>query len=187
MRVRLAVLGSFAFLGCSLAAAAAADDLPALRAKVPAAMQAAKSFAAAASSPSGFTVNTIYVAPDRFHSVLHFNGATYDVVLLGRSAFLSSNGKPYTSVPTPPAVLEVQQQLIAMPIDAVAADTVVDGVSYGQFETTQAGPGRDQHLTCAYDKQTYRLVRCAGTSLSVTFSRYDDPANVVTAPAAAGG
>ena len=182
MRHRLAAVAAAALLPALCAPAPAADDLASVRANVPAAMQAAKSFVASATSPSGFTVTTTYVAPDRYHSLLNYNGAAYDVVLVGPTAYLSTNGNPYSVVQAPPQVLAVQQQLRTMPVDAVDPDTTVDGTTYGQFETTQAGPQRDQHLTCIYDKSTYRIARCTGTTLTVRFSRYDDPANTVTVP-----
>ena len=184
MRDRLAAIVAAALLPAVCPGpVSAADDLPTVRAKVPAAMQAAKSFVASAASQSGFTVTTTYVAPDRYHSVLNYNGSVYDVVLVGPTAYLSTNGNPYTTLAAPPQVLAVQQQLRTMPVDAVDPDTTVDGVTYGQFETTQAGPQRDQHLTCTYDKTTYRIARCTGTTLNVSFARYDDPANAVTVPA----
>ena len=182
MRLRFAALAAAALLPLTSAAATVADDLATVRAKVPAAMQAAKSFVATAALQSGYTVTTTFVAPDRSHSAAVFNGASYDVVMIGPTSYLSTNGNPYTVVPTPLQVLAVLQQLRGIPVDALDPDVTAGGVLYGQFETTQAGPQRDQHLTCSYDKATYRIARCTGTALSVSISRYDDPANVVTVP-----
>ena len=182
MRHRLAVLTAAALLPALCAAASAQDNLATVRTKVPAAMQAAKSFVATATSPNGFNVTTTYVAPDRYHSVLNYNGSAYDVVLVGPTAYLSANGNPYTAMQAPPQVMAVQQELHNMPVDSVDPDTTVGGLTYGQFETTQAGPQHDQHLTCSYDKTTFRIVRCTGTALTLAFSRYDDPSNAVTVP-----
>ena len=42
-------------------------------------------------------------------------------------------------------------------------------------------------LTCTYDKTTYRINDCSNEGMTLTFSRYDDPANAVTLPATSGG
>jgi len=163
-------------------AAARADDLATVRTKVGAAMQSAKSFVVTTTASTGFTVTMTFAAPDRYHSSLIYNGASRDVVLVGPVAYISSDGQPYRKTDAPPEVIAAQAQLRDIPVDQVLPDKTAGGKSWGQFATTSAGPQKDQHLVCTYDKKTYRVNDCSNEGLSITFSRYDDPQNVVTIP-----
>ena len=155
----------------ALSAPARADDLSTVRAKVAAAMQGAKSFVVTTTASTGFTVTLTFVAPDRYHSALVYGGGTRDIVLVGPVAYVSADGgQTYRKTDTPPSVLD---------------DKVVAGKTWGRFATTAAGPEKDQHLNCTYDKKTYRLNDCVNEGFSLVFSRYDDPANVVAIPALA--
>jgi hypothetical protein len=162
---------------------ARADDLATVRTKVQTAMQSAKSFVVATTASTGFTVTMTFVAPDRYHSVLNYSGTSRDVVLVGPIAYVSSDGQSYRRVDAPAEVVAAQAQLRNVPVDEVLPDKVAGGKTYGAFATTSAGPQKDQHLTCSYDKKTYRLAECSNEGLSLTFSRYDDPANTVVVPA----
>lgn len=178
----IALLAGAAQLAAA-AAPAAADDLATVNAKVGAAMHAAKSFVLTTAT-GGFSGAMTYVAPDRYRTSLAYNGTTYDVVVIGKDGYVSANGSPYRKVDAPPEFLQTQVQLRDVPVDAVLPDTTVNGTVYGQFATTSAGPQHDQHLTCTYDKKTYRIARCANESLTIGFAKYDDPANAVAAPPA---
>jgi hypothetical protein len=164
------------------AAPARADDLATVRTKVQSAMQSTKSFVVATTATTGFTVTMTFVAPDRYHSVLNYSGTSRDVVLVGPIAYVSSDGQVYRKVDAPPEVIAAQAQLRNVPVDQVLPDRTAGGKTYGAFATTSAGPQKDQHLTCSYDKKTYRVAECSNEGLSLTFSRYDDPANTVTIP-----
>ncbi|MBV8367714.1 MAG: hypothetical protein JO036_02105 [Candidatus Eremiobacteraeota bacterium] len=182
---RLVPLALAAFLAVP-SAPARADDLATVRAKVAGAMQGAKSFVVTTTASTGFTVTLTFVAPDRYHSSLAYGGGTRDIVLIGPVAYVSADGgQSYRKTDTPPAVLEAQSQLRNVPVDQLLPDKVLAGKSWGQFATTAAGPEKDQHLTCTYDKKTYRLNDCVNEGFSLVFSRYDDPANVVTIPTVA--
>jgi len=137
--------------------AARADDAAAVRGKIAAAMQAAKSYVITTTASTGFTVTTTFVAPDRFHSSLAYGGTTRDVVLVGPVAYVSDGGRAYQKMDAPPAVIAAQSQLRAVPVDRVLSDTT-----------------------------TYRINDCSNEGMTLTFSRYDDPQNVVTIPAAGG-
>ena len=165
---------------------ARADDATALRGKIAAAMQAAKSYVITTTASTGFTVTTTFVAPDRFHSSLAYGGNTRDVVLIGPVAYVSDDGRAYQKVQAPPAIIAAQSQLSAVPVDRVLADKTVGGKAWGRFVTTSAGPQKDQRLTCTFDKATYRINDCSNEGMTLTFSRYDDPRNVVAIPAAGG-
>jgi hypothetical protein len=178
---RLVSLALLALLAAAPAAARADDDLAAVRSKVGAAMSAAKSFVVTTTASTGFTVTMTFVAPDRYHSTLAYNGTT-DVVLVGPVAYISSGGGAYRKTDAPPEVIAAQAQLRDVPVDSVLPDKTAGGKTWGRFTTTSAGPQKDQRLTCTYDKKTYRINDCANEGLTLAFSRYDDPANVVTVP-----
>jgi hypothetical protein len=162
---------------------ARADDLATVRAKVQTAMQTVKSFVVSTTASTGFTVTMTFVAPDRYHSVLNYNGTARDVVLVGPIAYVSSDGGAYRKVDAPPEVIAAQSQLRNVPVDQILPDRIAGGTAYGAFSTTSAGPQKDQHLICSYDKRTYRVTQCSNEGLALTFSRYDDPANAVAIPA----
>jgi hypothetical protein len=177
---RLVPLALLALLAAA-PAAARADDLATVRAKVGAAMGAAKSFVVTTTAATGFSVTMTFVAPDRYHSTLAYNGTT-DVVLVGPVAYISSDGRTYRKTDAPPEVIAAQAQLRDVPVDSVLADKSAGGKTWGQFATTSAGPQKDQRLICTYDKKTYRINDCSNEGLTLTFSRYDDPANTVSVP-----
>ncbi len=179
----IALLASAAQLA-SAALPAAAEDAAGLNAKVGTAMHGAKSFVLTTTT-GGFSGAMTYVAPDRYRTSLAYNGTTYEVVVIGKDGYVSANGSPYRKVDAPPEFLQTQAQLRDVPVDTVLPDTTVGGTVYGQFATTSAGPQHDQHLTCTYDKKTYRIARCANESLAIGFAKYDDPANAVGIPTAA--
>ena len=164
-------------------AAARADDLATVRTKVGAAMHAAKSFVVTTTAATGFSVTMTFAAPDRYHSTLAYNGTNRDVVLVGPVAYISDNAQVYRKTDAPPEVIAAQAQLRDVPVDQVLPDKNAGGRMWGQFATTSAGPSKNQRLICTYDKKTYRINDCSNEGLSLTFSRYDDPANVVTVPA----
>ncbi|MDB5027591.1 MAG: hypothetical protein JWO66_1280 [Candidatus Eremiobacteraeota bacterium] len=163
-------------------AVARADDLSTVRAKVAGAMQSAKSFVVTTTASTGFSVTLTFVAPDRYHSALIFNGVNRDVVLVGPVAYISDDGKTYRRTDAPPEVIAAQSQLREVPVDQVLPDKTAGGKPWGQFSTTSAGPQKDQRLTFTYDKRTYRINDCLNEGFTVTFSRYDDPANIVLVP-----
>ena len=177
--VPLALLGLLA----ATAAPARADDLATVRARVGGAMQAAKSFVVTTTAATGFSVTMTFAAPDRYHSTLTYNGTNRDVVLVGPVAYVSGDGQTYRKTDAPPEVLAAQSQLREVPVDQLLPDRTVGAKTVGRFATTSAGPQKDQHLICTYDKKTYRISDCSNEGLSLTFTHYDDPANVVTIPA----
>ncbi|MDQ6924779.1 MAG: hypothetical protein M3154_00900 [Candidatus Eremiobacteraeota bacterium] len=182
MRSRITSLALVALLAAACTPARA-DDLTTVRAKVAEAMQAAKSFVITTTASTGFRVTMTFVAPDRFHSTATYNGANTDVVLIGPVAYVSpGSGQAYRKTDAPPEVTAAQSHLRDIPVDAVLPDKTAGGKSWGRFATTSAGPQKDQRLTCTYDKTTYRVNDCSNEGLTLTFTRYDDPANAVTVP-----
>jgi hypothetical protein len=182
MRFRLVPLALVALLAATHVPARA-DDLATVRTKVAAAMHAAKSFVVTTTATTGFSVTMTFVAPDRYHSTLAYNGVNPDVVMVGPVAYVSADGgQPYRKTDAPPEVLAAQAHLLDIPVDQVLPDKTAGGKTWGQFATTSAGPQKTQRLNCTYDKKTYRINDCSNEGLMLAFSRYDDPANAVTIP-----
>ncbi len=182
MRFRVASLALVALLA-PVCAPARADDLATVRAKVAGAMQSAKSFVVTTAISTGYKVTMTFVAPDRFHSTAAYNGVNADVVLVGPVAYVGAAGQPYRKTDAPPEVIAAQAHLRDVPVDELLPDKIAGGKTWGQFSTTSSGPQKDQRLTCTYDKKTYRISDCSNEGLTLTFSRYDDPANAVAIPA----
>jgi len=180
MRSRLVPLALAALLAAGVPARA--DDLAAVRAKVAGAMQSPKSFVVTTTASTGVKVTLTFVAPDRFHSTLVYNGTNLDIVLVGMVAYVSDAGQPYRKTDAPPEVIAAQSHLREVPVEQVLPDKTAGGKTWGQFATTSSGPQKDQRLTCTYDKTTYRINDCSNERMTMTFSRYDDPANAVTIP-----
>ncbi len=181
MRFRLIPLALAAVLAASVPARA--DDLATVRTKIASAMQSAKSFVVTTTATTGFKVTMTFVAPDRFHSAVAYSGASPDIVLIGPVAYVSGDaGQPYRKTDAPPEVIAAQSHLRDVPVDQVLPDKTAGGKTWGRFSTTSPGPQKDQHLICTYDKTTYRINDCSNEGLTLTFTRYDDPANAVTIP-----
>lgn len=181
MRSRLIPLALVALLAAACVPARA-DDLATVRTKVAAAMQSAKSFVVTTTATTGFKVTMTFVAPDRFHSTLAYNGTNPDVILIGPVAYVSADGGAYRKTDAPAEVISAQTHLRDVPVDQVLPDKSAGGKTWGQFATISAGPQKDQRLICTYDKKTYRVGECSNEGLTLTFSRYDDPANAVAIP-----
>ena len=181
MRFRLVPLALVTLLA-ALGAPARADDLATVRTKVAGAMQSAKSFVVTTTAATGYSVTMTFVAPDRYHSSVAYNGAIRDVVLVGPVGYVSAGGGRYRKTDAPPEVIAAQAHFRDVAVDQVLPDKTAGGKTWGQFSTTSAGLQKEQRLTCTYDKKTYRINDCSNEGLTLTFSRYDDPANVVTIP-----
>jgi hypothetical protein len=73
---------------------------------------------------------------------------------------------------------------------AVLPDTQEDGLTVGVIQIEMQLPvpagmasvGPPVALTCNYDKATYRMRSCANPTMSMTFTKYDDPSNTVELP-----
>ncbi len=166
--------------------AASADDLPTVRERVDVAMQSTISFVVTTVASTGFTVTTTFVAPDRYRSTLTYGGTRTDVIIIGRNAYVNHGGAAYEKADLPKDVL-AQVQAWNIPVDRLLPDRIVAGVARGRFLTTARGPQKDQQLTCTYDKTNYRISECSNEGMTLTFSRYDDPANAVNLPPSSGG
>jgi hypothetical protein len=180
---RLAPLALAALLAAAVAPARADDDAATVRAKIATAMTAAKSFVVTTSAATGMTGSMTFVAPNLYHSAIVFDRVRRDVVLAGSIAYISDNdGQTYHKVTAPPELIAAQAELRAMPVDRLLPDKVTAQKTWGQFAISSGGPQKDQQLTCTYDKTTYRIGQCSNPGLMMSFTRYDDPSNIVTVP-----
>src|ERR1700737_2206286 len=127
---RLVPLALLALLAAA-AAPARADDLPTVRGKIGAAMAAVKSFVVTTTASTGFTVTMTFVAPDRYHSSLAYNGTT-DVVLVGPVAYISNDLRTYRKTDAPPEVIAAQAQLRDVPVDNALPDKAAGGRTWGR-------------------------------------------------------
>jgi hypothetical protein len=180
---RLAPLALAALLAATLAPARADDDAATVRTKIAAAMTAAKSFVVTTSAATGMTGSMTFVAPNLYHSAIVFDRVRRDVVLAGPTAYISDNdGQTYRRVTAPAELIAAQAELRAMPVDRLLPDKTTAGKTWGQFAISSGGPQKDQQLTCTYDKTSYRIGQCSNPGLMMSFTRYDDPGNIVIVP-----
>jgi hypothetical protein len=171
-----------------MAAAAAADDVSAVQAKVSAALKSAKSFVATTTvAADGLAQTTVYIQPDRIRTDIAVGGSTLERIAIGGFEYSSRNGAPFERTAITPESAAALKKITAVTVTKVLPDVTVDGTTYGAYETTlPGGAGSDPtHLTCTYEKKSARLVRCENATITETFSGYDDPKNVVDAPAGA--
>ena len=180
---RPASLALAALLAAIAAPARADDDVTTVRTKIAAAMTAAKSFVVTTSAATGMTGSMTFVAPNLYHSAIVFDRVRRDVVLAGPIAYISDDdGQTYRKVNAPAELIAAQAELRAMPVDRLLPDKTVAGKTWGQFAISSGGPQKDQQLTCSYDKTSYRIAQCSNPGLVMSFTRYDDPSNVVIVP-----
>jgi hypothetical protein len=72
-------------------------------------------------------------------------------------------------------------------------DREEDGATVGVFQMQAVLPGplgpfgqpASQPIACSYDKTTYLIRSCRSASITLTYMKYNDPANTVVLPAAA--
>lgn len=179
-RVSLALVS---LLAATIAPARADDAADTVRAKIAAAMSAAKSFVVTTSAATGMTGSMTFVAPNLYHSAVVYNRARRDVILVGSTGYLSEDdGQTYRKFEPPAEMVSAQAELRAIPVDHLLPDKTVGGKVWGQFTTSSGGPQKDQQLICTYDKTTFRVGQCSNPGLVMSFSRYDDPGNVVDVP-----
>jgi hypothetical protein len=125
---------------------------------------------------------------------------TIDTYIVDSTMYLSMNGSPWQK-----KALTAEQfktftgSLIDgfktnPPVATLQPDRVDGGVTYGDVRiaaptpaSLASMPGMPKTLTleCMYDKATYLMHECDAEQFTMTFSNFNDPANVVVLPAAA--
>jgi hypothetical protein len=185
------------------AAVRAADDGTGLRAAVLAASAAVTSYridttiaGAASSSGAPVTMQMTVVKPDSAASVLA-NGPTtiLETRKIGDTMYIRLFGGEWRTTPARTAELK---NAVAALIDPTAPitvlpDTVVDGVSYHAYRSTQtialgAQPAITSTVTCYIDRATMLPAFCNGSgfapgaTMEMRFSHYNDPTLVIAKP-----
>jgi hypothetical protein len=168
---------------CSVAAAARADATAGVQTKIDGALKSAKSFVVMTRYPAQSYASTlVYVAPNRSRLAVAIAASTTDVITIGGRMYSSKNGAPFEKGAVPPDADVYTVPPGGVKVAALRADITLGGVAYGAFDTRLA-LGTPVTLTCAYDKQSFRLARCVNDEVTRTYGNYDDPHNVVEAPA----
>jgi hypothetical protein len=183
MFARLALV---AVMLASAAIPARADDKSDLQAKIAAAAKGVKSVVmTTVISQVGATTTVVYVAPDRTRSSISAPIlGTRDVLTIGDTSYLSTNGGPYTKSESPGAAAQVRNLTDVTVID-IQPDITTAGITYGQYTTTITAMERSVSLICAYDKKTYLRTTCGNEFAVVKFTNYNDPKNIVEVPSGA--
>jgi len=190
---------------------AAADDAPAILAKIGRAQAAQPSFVMTTTlAPMGLSIVATFVHTrpaaggnplSAFATHLVANGGSFkaETYIVDSVMYISSGGM-WQKRPLSDA--ELRSQLHAMladlnehpPIATVQPDRVDAGKTYGDLrlviptpESMPAGSSLPSSLTleCMYDKASFLMHECDGDQFAIAYGRYGDPANVVVLPAAA--
>jgi hypothetical protein len=166
----------------AFAAPARAEDAAGVQSKVDAAMKSVKSFVVTTLYPAqAYSSTFVYVAPDRTRTAVAIAANTTDVVTVDGTSYSSKNGAPYEKAPLTPEQIARVRAAGSVKVTVLHPDVVVDGVTYGTFDTT-VPLGAEVTLTCNYDKKSFRLARCSNADVTQTYKSYDDPKNTIDAP-----
>jgi hypothetical protein len=127
----------------------------------------------------------VWVAPNKYQMVTDFGGRPVKTLIVGRDYWMLSDGK-WQKSGTASNNLDVDIAglirnakanpsipLVPMP------EQVQDGKRVGTFGYSFAN-GTDE--VCNYDLTTYLATRCKADELTLLYSAYNDPANVVAKP-----
>ncbi len=198
MKVAL-LTAAFAAPVVAVALPVAAQDAAGVSAKIASATAAVRSFSMAmhVSGTTGVDAVSTFVAPMRVKSETRIGGLTVEVYLIDKVLYMHLPTGNWQKA----SIDQAQANRSAMSMGAalktaqsrLLPDRVENGRTVGVIETdaqipTTMGPAMRQalqKLVCSYDKATYLLARCTNSLLSMTYSRYNDSANVVELPAAA--
>jgi hypothetical protein len=123
----------------------------------------------------------VFVAPNRGRLAVAIAANTTDIVSVGSTTYSSKNGAPFVKSAATPEDSATFASAGRVKVGAIRPDVTIAGVAYGAFDTT-VPMGASVTLTCAYDKTTFRLARCASNDVTRTYDGYDDPQNVVEPP-----
>jgi hypothetical protein len=179
------------------AVAARADDAADLKAKLAAGLRGTTSLRVVMTLPSGTATMIVRLGSGPSHRGMavkvQMNGIaaaqTLDMYIVDGYMYQSINGSRWERRPLPDPTQAVHLgpafgepgQIVPQP------DRVVDGVTYGAFTESPAVVPASPLTTfeCTYDKATGRLHVCESALGTMTYSGYNDPANVVELPTAA--
>ena len=170
-------------LAVPLAAGAASAGDPALRSKIYGGFANVKSYKLTVLG----SVRSlgVYVAPNKYQMTTMFEGKPIKTIIIGRDYWTYANGHWQKSGTASNSLdVDIAGLLRTAKTDPKAAfvpqpDATQDGKRVGTFLYTFKN-GTEE--TCNYDKSTYRVTRCKANELTLLYSGYNDPSNVVAQP-----
>ena len=127
----------------------------------------------------------VYVAPNKYQMTTMFEGKPIKTIIIGRDYWTYSNGHWMKSGTASNSLdTDIAGLLRNAKADPNAAfvpqpDATLDGKRVGTFLYTFKN-GTEE--TCNFDKSTYRVTRCKANELTLLYSGYNDPSNVVAQP-----
>jgi hypothetical protein len=193
---KVAALTIAALISASLAPARAADDAGTLLASsVQKAAANVTSFRMTLSGAQSVSSTMVVVRPDRVKSNMSFGPVTTETVIVGSTSYTRINGGQWL-VSKMQNITDFANQwsatLAKQTTYTLLPDRVEAGVTYGAVmpaagtTTPAAAP---LTMQCTYDKVTYLMHVCtlqppgAPFPMTLTYSAWNDPQNVVDVPA----
>ncbi len=177
--------------------AGAADDLGAVTASVASAAEAVQSFVVKTEvvGTTGVRGTITFVRPKRMKFAYSIGQMSIETYLVDGVVYIHAPQAGWRKM-TLDSLQEQQQSVnigdtIKSAKVTLLPDRQENGATMGamQVETTlptAAGPiaqsAGAQPLVCTYDKATYRISVCANNVVTMTYSNYNDPANIVVLP-----
>ncbi len=127
----------------------------------------------------------VFVAPNKYQMTTMFGGRTIKTIIVGKDYWTFSNGSWQRSGTASnnldvdiAGLLRNAKANPSIPF-AKLPDQTQDGKPVGTFGYTFKNGTSE---TCNYDKKTYRVTRCKSDELTLLYSGYNDPGNVVANP-----
>ncbi len=123
----------------------------------------------------------VYVKPDRYQMTTMLEGKPIKTIIVGHAYWVFANGKweksgTANNLDSDIAGLIRSAKNDPKSVFAAQPDQTQDGKRVGTFGYTFANGTTE---TCNYDKTTYRVTRCKAEELTLLYSGYNDPSNVV--------
>jgi hypothetical protein len=204
MKLATRVFGGIA-LTIGLAGTARADDSSALTAKIASAASRLSSFVIRTSvlGTTGVSTRMTFVRPLRMKSLTTFGNLTIETYLVDGTVYMHSPMIGWRKMSVTQAKASAQSMNIADTLKSQKVtylpDRQEDGVVVGAFQIESKLPAMNSTLpaagppaatapatqmtTCTFDKSTYRMQTCTNSLMTMTYSNFNDPANVVELPA----
>ena len=123
-----------------------------------------------------------WVAPDRYHMTTEIEGKPLETVIVGKAYWTRTGGKwersgtTSTNLDVDIAGLIRAAKTAPASSFTTASPQTQDGKKVGTFAFSFPD-GTDE--TCNYDLATYRVTRCKADEVTLLYTDYNDPKNVV--------
>lgn len=187
----------------------AADDGAQVAENIRKAVAAVASFQATMTGPPGMTAQVTFVRPDRVRNVISVGSSTAEAIAVGTTTYVRSNGGPWgrsSNAGTAAAARQLVDSLVSSTSYTALPERRENGATVGAFSAAlpasflpvplkvATASSSDKTappltVTCTYDKATYLVHTCTMQlpnfpgPLTMTYSKWNDPANVVDVPA----